>query len=62
MLLEDGVNVLVGEGPRQLAAHVASLLIDDARWLQLSKGGLEYAKATTSSARARERLREILER
>jgi GT2 family glycosyltransferase len=61
MLLEHGVNVLVGEGPQQLATHVVSLLIDDARWLQLSKGGLEYAKATTSSGRAMDRLREILE-
>jgi glycosyltransferase involved in cell wall biosynthesis len=60
MGLEPGSNVLVGDTPAALAAHVAGLLRDDARWRALSGAGLEFARDVTSRERAHARIGELL--
>jgi glycosyltransferase involved in cell wall biosynthesis len=60
MGLKPGENVLVGDTPEALAAHVVELLRDDARWLALSDAGLAFARDVTSRARARGRIGELL--
>ncbi len=60
MGLEEGEEVLVADDPEGLAAHVVSLLRDDAAWQRLSAGALAWAQRTTSRASARERLRRLL--
>lgn len=62
MQLTPGENVLVGQTPEELAAHVVALLSDDAAWHRLSAAGVSYARDVTSRAMARQRLRSILER
>lgn len=61
MALSPGGNVLVGEDPASLAAHVISLLGDDARWQALSGAGLRYAAEVTSRARAHARVGQLLD-
>jgi glycosyltransferase involved in cell wall biosynthesis len=62
MGLEPGSNVLVGDTPAALAAHVVGLLRDDARWRALSDAGLAFARAVTSRERAHARIGELLAR
>ncbi|MFT3897083.1 MAG: glycosyltransferase [Thermomonas sp.] len=62
MGLERGTNVLVGDTPEALAAHVAGLLRDDARWRALSEAGLAFAREVTSRERAHARIGELLAR
>lgn len=60
MGLEPGANVLIGDTPEALAAHLVALLRDDARWHALSNAGLEFAREVTSRARAHARIGELL--
>jgi GT2 family glycosyltransferase len=62
MGLEPGTNVLVGDAPDALAAHLVCLLRDDARWHALSDAGLEFAREVTSRARAHARIDALLAR
>jgi glycosyltransferase involved in cell wall biosynthesis len=61
MGLRDGEEVLVGDDPEALAAHVVTLLRDDAAWRALSAAGLAWVGRTTSRERARERLAALLD-
>lgn len=62
MGLEPESNVLVGDTPAALAAHVVGLLRDDARWRALSDAGLAFAREVTSRERAHARIGELLAR
>jgi glycosyltransferase involved in cell wall biosynthesis len=59
MGLEPGSNVLVGDTPAALAAHVVELLRDDARWRAFSGAGLAFAREVTSRERAHARLGDL---
>ena len=61
MQLSPDGDVLVGDDPETMAAHVVMLLTDDAAWQRMSQAGLDYAGRVTSRRRARERLRQLLE-
>jgi GT2 family glycosyltransferase len=60
MGLQAGVNVLVGDTPQALAAHILVLLDDEAQWRRFSAAGLAYARAMTSRASAHQRMAGLL--
>lgn len=60
MGLQPGTNVLVGDTPEALAAHLVGLLRDDDRWRELSQAGLAFARETLSRERAHARIGELL--
>ncbi len=62
MAVEDGVHLLVADGPHAFADEVVRLYSDEGLWESMSNAGMEYLREGLSVERGRQRVAEILER
>jgi GT2 family glycosyltransferase/glycosyltransferase involved in cell wall biosynthesis len=58
----DGIQMLIGRNPAELADRVERVVRDDALWHSLSRAGQQLAAETCSPAVMEQRLSELLER
>jgi GT2 family glycosyltransferase len=60
MGLEDKVNVLISDDPKEFADNTAKLCMDEKLWEKISKGELEHAKENYTNEKAKDKFKRVL--